>query len=298
VCISFSLQFYTNLTLFAFSVRSTVGWIPVNIDEIIEDYGEHIYDSSDPTDRISLTRQNLEDLPLQDTDRNPIPIFDKDGYHLQRRLALFKDGSHPYGVLMKSDKLQDLFRPLINTNDDNELPIPGPTTPTPFTFYPQAGLRSVGHIQANGLITHCYPLIAQIDRALRHRDHCQRSVTPFGDSDDSDGLPDNAYEGMTVISGISSQCYNAVVHNTRGRTAQHHDAQVGLVTSALAGAWASPNTAASRTATKILENCTRKLPHDAFADKIKNPAIQRDLRLENVYCINLDALPKRDRNGR
>ena len=41
-----------------------------------------------------------------------------------------------------------------------------------------------------------------------------------------------------VVVGVGSQGYNAVMHHTWGRTAQHHDAQMGLITSALAGEWA------------------------------------------------------------
>jgi hypothetical protein len=48
----------------------------------------------------------------------------------------------------------------------------------------------------------------------------------------------------------------------------------------------------------LLRTCQQALPHQAFAEKIQSPAISTDLRLENVYYIDMKALPQGLRNGR
>lgn len=100
----------------------------------------------------------------------------------------------------------------------------------------------------------------------------------------------------TIIHGISSQGYNAVTHSTRGKSAQHHEVQLGLVTGALAGAWAT-GTKNRRTADNLDLGCSRQMPHEAFAEKIENPGISRDLRMENVYWIDIGALQKENQDG-
>lgn len=99
-----------------------------------------------------------------------------------------------------------------------------------------------------------------------------------------------------MIHGISSQGYNAVTHHTRGRTAQHHDAQVGLVTGSLSGAWAvEPKTI--QKAQRLRRKCDQKMPHKAYAQKIENSNICQDLRLENVYWIDMDGLSDEQQDG-
>lgn len=117
-------------------------------------------------------------------------------------------------------------------------------------------------------------------------------------SDDENGpTGGNGSLHKNVIHGVSSQGYNAVTHHTRGRTAQHHEVQVGMVTGALAGAWATSGSNKT-TADKLEEDCRWKMPHESFAEKIRKPGIARDLRLENVYWIDIGALQKKHQNGR
>jgi hypothetical protein len=158
-----------------------------------------------------------------------------------------------------------------------------------FTVYPQAGLRTVGHFQAKGLISGCYPLIRRINRRLANLD--SDNINDWDDENNEELLD------TPVIRAIASQGYNAMMHHTRGRTAQHHEVQVGHVTSALAGMFAkSPQHI--NTATRLARTCQQALPHQAFAEKIHSPAISSDLRLENVYCIDMKALRQDQRNGR
>lgn len=157
-------------------------------------------------------------------------------------------------------------------------------SPTPFTFYPHVGPRTVGRFQAEGLMTKRYPLVSQIDEGARY------------EGQDKDA----AFERrQKAIHGIPCQGYNTFVRCTLGPTAQHHDAQAGLVTAAHAGAWAAPCSSAGRKADKFLDTCRRKIPHVAFSEKIRSGnEFSRDLRLENIYYANVNTLPERARNWR
>jgi hypothetical protein len=185
--------------------------------------------------------------------------------------------------------LVDLLRTRnLFTNDVDELLDEEPSS-IDFTVYPQAGLRTVGHFQAKGLISGCYPLIRRINRRITN-------LTPdnmdIWDDEHNDNIADTP-----VIHAIASQGYNAMMHHTRGRTAQHHEVQVGQVTSALAGLFAkSPQHI--NVSKRLLRTCQQALPHQAFAEKIHCPAISTDLRLENVYYIDMKALRQDQRNGR
>ncbi|KAF9442204.1 hypothetical protein P691DRAFT_789934 [Macrolepiota fuliginosa MF-IS2] len=255
-------------------VRRVACWKAISPSNIIQNYRGNVFDKEDPFERRHLTQNDLENLDFEDENGYQIPIFNDQGYHIQRRQAGFKKDEYPLGILIKSARLQDLF-----TRDNDDMGTLDKVAD--FDFYPQAGLRRVGHFQASGLMAQCYPLVSEIDRSLRPQD------------DDMDGM----HGDKGVVFGISSQGYNAVMHNTRGRMAQHHDAQVGLVTGALAGAWVPPNSSSGGKAARLLQKCTHKMPHDAYSNKIKDPAITRDFRLENVYYIDMDGLPEGDRDG-
>jgi hypothetical protein len=113
------------------------------------------------------------------------------------------------------------------------------------------------------------------------------------DDDDVDHLPTWP---RTIVHGISCQGYNAVMHSIRGDSSQHHDAQLGMITGALSGSWAKGRS--SQTAFGRLQNrCSRQLPHASFAEKIENDNILRDLRLENVYYIDVEAMQEAHQVG-
>jgi hypothetical protein len=146
--------------------------------------------------------------------------------------------------------------------------------------YPQAGLKVAGHFQAGGLMKKFSPFVKAVNQDL------------IEDEDE-----DSILTSPPIVSGIACQGYNAVMHSTRGNSAQHHDAQLGLITGALAGSWAK-GAPAERTAHRLSERCSHQLPHASFAEKIENDQILRDLRLENVFCIDVQALKAEYQNGR
>lgn len=137
-------------------------FVDVDIEEIIEDYPDSVFDSPDHDNRTQLSATELETFAHVDDDGHPIPIYSQDGHHIQRRLGVFSKSSKPNGILVKSERLQNLF-----IRDIGELDYDGSEDSSevmiPFTFYPQAGLCTVGHFQAKGLIAACYPIVARIN---------------------------------------------------------------------------------------------------------------------------------------
>jgi hypothetical protein len=201
-----------------------------------------------------------------------VPIYTVDGFRVKRRLGHFSE-NHQLGVLANISTVKTLFTQNFLDETYYRHGLPGPQNPS-VTVYPQAGLRSAGHFQASGLMNSFYPFIERINELLR------------------DG-PDARFP----VQGVACQGYNSVMHNIRGYGVQHHEAQQGLVSAALAGRFACDNSGQAKS-TKFSKLCNHGLPHKNFERKINNDNIKRDLRLENVYVINMSALRQCDRRGK
>jgi hypothetical protein len=271
----------------------------------LAEYHDGIFTTPYHSTRDEIQQQDLDDIPFVSPNGSEISLFSNDGFKIQRRTALFNRHVKPHGVLVDLQSTKNLF----TNNDSDDMQIEDDQDPpsSDFSVYPQAGLKSAGHFQAKNLIAGCYPIIRRINRYLnRHRPH-HRPSHDSSDSDDmqvdddnnnnSDNNNDHYILNRPVVQGIASQGYNALMHHTRGRTAQHHEVQVGQVTAALAGIYATTPQHTNR-ARKLTRSCQQALPHQAFAEKILSEAITTDLRLENIYSIDIKALAPVKRNGR
>jgi hypothetical protein len=252
-------------------------------DDQLDEDGNAFFDSYDPDLRHSLTIEDLGELPMLDEAGSEIPIYSKDGFRIHRRLGARSRGTRPHGILMDLYKLDELF-----LSDD----LFGDSNPsgksTTYSVYPQAGLVTAGHFQADGLVSAFWPLLEKLNSAVQ-----------LQAEDDSDDMADDD-QLMAPIVGAGCQGYNALMHVTRGRCAQHHDAQRGIVTSALAGSWAKTN-ANSQKARSLILRCKNRLPHDEFNEKISTHAgemLDCSLRLENTFNVDLDRLAPEYRSGR
>ncbi|KAF7782914.1 hypothetical protein Agabi119p4_2290 [Agaricus bisporus var. burnettii] len=300
---------YVNVALAThMSINPVEHWDAEDIDELEDAYHEGIFDSDDIATRNRLTREQLQAILDADVGTILPRVYSNRGYIVETHMADL--GERPYAVLVKAGGLHDAFAPLptpavvvhpmqINAGDEPQDQVPAvdapPTSATPFFFYPQAGLRSVGHFQADGLVSTCYPIVGRLNQRLRS----QNVSNPDPHSDDSDDDMDGVDYTSTrrrVVEPIASQGYNAMMHHTRGRSAQHHDAQLGLVTAAISGQWATPGTNSARAYT-LSTQCHYEMPHESFNTKIQPDDLGRDLRLENVYCFNMLALAPRRRCG-
>jgi hypothetical protein len=232
---------------------------------------------------LEVSLDDLDNMEIMDAEGREIPIYSEDGYQIQHRLGQFKKSQEPHGVLLDLSRIQELFSP--DFDDDDFLGgVPGCVSPS-VSVYPQAGLRTAGHYQVDGLMTKFYPMIEQVNRPI---------VVERREEDGDDEVDPSPHSPIT---GISSQGYNAVMHSTRGCSNQHHEAQLGMITNTLAGAWATSDSN-KRIANGLKQRCEQILPHQTYAEKIQNREILRDLRLENVYFFNIQALPSMMQNGR
>ncbi|KAF7760504.1 hypothetical protein Agabi119p4_11180 [Agaricus bisporus var. burnettii] len=179
-----------------------------------------------------------------------------------------------------------------DTEDEPE-PDPYPTHPIPFYFYPQAGLRNVGHFQAGGLFNDCYPIVGCLNKAI-----CLANIAHFHAHHDHNSDMDVDIDkckiafctshNMRVVEALSSQGYNSVMHDTHGRSAQHHDAQLGLITGALAGQWATtPGTNTASHANNLMHRFQDEMPHEVYHLKIESREVERDLCMENIFYAHL-----------
>jgi hypothetical protein len=221
---------------------------------------------------VPLTLQELRNLPIEDDSGHEVPLYTADGFQVKRRLGRFGN-TPPLGVLINIATIDDLFKPNHADTTVYRHGNPGPKKNPQLSVYPQAGLRSAGHFQASGLMTSFYPLIEAMNELLR-------------DGEDA----------RFPVKGVACQGYNNVMHTTRGYGVQHHEAQQGLVTAAIGGQFACDQKGRAKCDT-FSKSCNRALPHRIFDRKISNNAIKRDLRLENVYVIDMTAMREVDRSG-
>lgn len=254
------------LTFILHRVEEVSQWQDRDIMDIRNDHGDILYDSVDPDTREEIHLDRLNDLPMLDETGDQIHLYTEDGFRIQRRLAGFALDVHPHGVLLNLRDIGLLFK-----SEESD---------TPFSVFPQAGLVTVGHIQAEGLVTPYLPLLQKLNSKVKVQDDDHMS-------DDDLDMPTCA-----PIVGIACQAYNALMHNTRGRTAQHHDAQRGLVTAALAGGYAKSD-GNVRKARVLQSQCRNRLPHLEFKEKIANNndrPLDCSLRFENTFIIHMDQL--------
>jgi len=215
------------------------------------------------------------DYPLEDDQGNEIPVYTAAGNRIARRIASVDVNDPPFGGLMDLRHINELF----SLPDDSE-----GRKPINYTVYPQAGLQRYGHFQADGVMANIIPLLEEINDQVQDEEPME--VNEGG----------RIFERRPPIIATSTQGYNSVMHFTRGKGAQHHDAQLGLVTAALAGTY-SLTDATNRTAARKAADCDIDLPHNQFASKIDVDDVDRQLRLENTYSIDLRGLRPELRNG-
>lgn len=262
--------------------RKVRRWEDRDITEIMNFAPDGVYTSMDTVHQQLLTWDELADMPIVDDNSNEIPIYCSDGFIIPRRVPYFSTRTPAHGMLMNLTNVKELFD--TSQQDEGEFDLDDDDEHIDAYVYPQAGLKIAGHYQANGLIRPFKRFVTQVNESLQDQE---------GNEDEHQ----TAAGRRKVVYGIGSQGYNGVMHSTRGHSAQHHDAQLGMITGALAGSWAK-GISANCVATEFQARCRHQLPHKAFEEKIKNPNIVRDLRLENVYYVDVKQMRNGDRNGR
>lgn len=261
------------------SVEEVFEWQPRSLEDIIAVHGEVICDGPILEEAICLDLEDLQDLRLLDDDGREIPLYNEEGYQIERRLATHLPNSQRHGILVNLRNLDDLFH--------SEEFIGDMEGKTSYYVYPLAGLVTAGHFQAKGLISAFRPLLQKLNEMVKVE----------ATEDDSRSMDGN---NANPIIGVGCQAYNALTHATRGRCAQHHDAQRGLVTATLAGAWAKTPSNIQK-ARSLRSQCRRQLPHMEFREKISRDGwhdpVDCSLRLENTFVVDMDLLAEGYRDG-
>jgi hypothetical protein len=219
------------------------------------------------------------------------------------------DDPNPCGLLVDLETIPQLFSSCM-PNEDHSLDVDADLPdhqPLRINVYPQAFLRKFGHIQANSILPHFHKFVTQVQRCITRGQ--PENVDSDGDEDgdedhneyaDDDRVPHRRnvdHNGELIPPAIiasACQFYNELSHRIRPSAALH-EVQQGKITAALAGAYACGKQK------KIYDNrvkeCTAALPHERYNDKIAINDVPRDLRLENIYIVQLDSLKPEKRNG-
>lgn len=269
---------------------SEVGsWEPIPAEEIIEAYGEELYDSPVRNTRARIDLDHFP--PLHDEQGREFTIYTPTGDAIPRFAAMEpEDGPHYCALLPDLPKCRSLFiasvpgydpddddameiehdlEPPSDLDDDDErgdIPHPrrAPQQDIAFQVYPTAFIPTLGNWQAKGIIT---PLAKHVNTLASHITRIPR--------------------GPPAVQGSISQSYNNFTHHTR-RSAGQHIVQRGILTGVTAGAW-STNSRTQATASKLFAHVESDLPHKALEQQVNN-VDETCLRFENVFVIHMKRL--------
>jgi hypothetical protein len=226
-----------------------------------------LYDHYNKQLRSPITREQLTELPLLDENDDLIRIFDQDGWEVSRRDAVHLPTTEAFAGLVDLTRVHKLFAP---ADEEEDWEAEGNTK---FQVYPQAGLVTAGHVVGQGLMYSYHNVVRALNESLRQ---------PTDEDDENMG--DAQWNQASAVIGIACQMYNAVMHQTRGNSAQQHGVVLGNVTAALAGHFAQ-NPKNKAKANSFVRKCDVHLPHEEYVHKITGRPLSRDLRVENVIGI-------------
>jgi hypothetical protein len=211
-----------------------------------------------------------------------IRFFAPDGSKINRRKAKVQESQRgsiakqQVGLMLNLSNIEALYE------------VAGDGGNVTVDLYPQAFSRDCGNLQSNGLVSGFDSVLADINASLRERSDAEY------DSDEDRSEPDLSFPARAVTA-TGSQIYNAVSHRM-ARRAGNHDVQSGLVTAAMAGRF-SPERKTNERAERYIERNRIALPQERLRQKLQHDDVDKALRLENNYKINLAKLPEQNRSG-
>src|ERR1700742_2971716 len=294
-----TLSLSTIFTLFSFPFISVkkVSWRLRSLNSIRTVCHDNVWDSPNPESRHQCDDNDILASPPDK------PLYTRDGYEISRRIPApdhLTDNPISYAPIIDFKNINFLFGPDQGGLKDYERAGPSDTS---FRIYPQAGLVDAGHIQASGLPTPFYPLLERLNKCLVIQKLSDERDLSLDIHNPDDTLHNNEVNAVFEnpsswpVYGVSSQMYNSVMHHTRGSGKQYHEVITGQVTAAL-GSFASNTTHRSDAARKLLRSIKYNFPHAIFEQKSQNHDMDRHLRLENTFWIDIRLLPNNYRNAR
>ena len=174
--------------------------------------------------------------------------------------------------------------------------------------FPQAFTGHYGNIQTDDMIPVYLPSLANIDHNLRVNQPERPARLESPENEDENGEEEDADANERArwrrLYGIDApfiephgcQVYNEISHRTRPTAGQQETCNGGLSKAATAP-WGPSTDASRRKRQKLIRQNSLMLPHERFEYVIKDPLVDRSLRLENTFTVHLARMPLAIRNG-
>lgn len=257
-----------------------------------------VYNSPDPDVRLIV---DLHALPLRDpATHKEINVYDEEGRRIPRFNGRSRLDDPKCGLLVNLETIPQLFSSHVALDEhldlDADIQDVEHEDAAKINVYPQAFLRKYGHLQSDSILPHFKTFVRKVQANItrgQRRPNCMDDA----DEDDDNVVNMDVNNGLSIPPAIMSsgcQFYNEISHRVRPN-AGLHEVQQGRITSALAGAYARGT--GKYVQSSIMHNCRLSLPHHRYNNAIKLPNVPRDLRLENIYILQLDSIKPEKRNG-
>ncbi|KAG1765968.1 hypothetical protein EV702DRAFT_1283003 [Suillus placidus] len=294
---------YTDIRYLSMAIATHIScmvvsdWVEIPVDDILSIH-EVVYNSPDSDVRRPV---DLHSLPLREPEtEKEINVYDEEGRRIPRFHGRSRVDGPKCGLLVDLETIPQLFSSDVAHDEHLDLDVDildfDEEHGAKIKVYPQAFLRKFGHLQSNTILPHFKTFIKKVQANITRG---RRGPNGMDDGDDNDDVDNDV--GINnrnlippAIIATGCQFYNEVSHRVRPN-AGLHEVQQGRITSALSGAYARGT--GTRVHTAIMYDCRLHLPHHRYNNSIKADNVPRDLRLENIYILQLDSMDPAKRNG-
>lgn len=236
-----------------------------------------VYDSWDETLRKEIV--DLETYPCFNPDGQENRIYNDSGRRIPRvRYLSDSDNERNAGVLVDLGEIMSLFSSSGDRRDRDSSP------DLQVTLYPQAYIPQMGHVKANTVVRPFRDILEEVNSNIEAL---------------WEGLEDELEEGLVAVHAVSSQFYNELSHKLAPR-AGNQEVQKGDQTAAMASGYQHSSTACQNRGDRLYRRCRTALPfqrHQTLLDS-QLESTPTDLRAENVYIVDMYAIPENYRTGR
>jgi hypothetical protein len=235
--------------------------------EIVENRWQ-VFDSWDSEERNPISIEELEGLPCMDDDRHEIRIYNQKGERIQR-IDFFQceDEDRDAGILVDLKEITSLFDARV-------------------MLFPQSYVACMGHVKANDVIKPFHHVLAGLNRYIR-------------DLWGASSL--DLLTGQSALQPIGCQFYNLLSHRLAPRSGSQ-EVQKGDQTAAMASGYRHLSKSCQRAADRLFNWCNTSLPHERHQTLLKTDDLEgplpKDLRAENVFLIDMHAVPLQKRTGK
>lgn len=248
----------------------------VNVLRHLREEDKTAYNHWDPRIREEITPEALQGYPVVTEKQTLNKIYDQHGEIIPRVKLLAEPGSakRTAGVLVNLGKMFDIFE---DRNNNRQ--------PLRVTGYPQAYCSSMGHVNSNDVPAPFHGVVDDINMKIRNL------------SED-----ESVQARISAVQPIGSQCYNLLSHRLAPR-AGTQEVQKGDQTAAMASAYKQGDSTCQRKGRRYFRHCEEASPVDRHGMLLELPRNDigqnmKSLRAENVFLIDMLAIPASKRNGK